>query len=190
MLNIVLVRPGCTDYDRQGRIQGTLDIPLCEQGRLEIDKVAESLRAAGLEIIYCAPCESARESAELLGRMLNVRVKPLEKLRNLDHGLWQGMLVEDVRTRQPRVYRQWQEHPETVCPPSGELVGDAQQRVQAALAKLVRKHADGKIAVVAPEPLAGIIKAELLHRDLGDMWEGLSGGARCEWLEVGTPLSA
>lgn len=27
MVQIVLIRPGSTDYDEQGRIQGTLDIP-------------------------------------------------------------------------------------------------------------------------------------------------------------------
>src|SRR4051812_37012523 len=114
MLNVALVRPGCTDYDQQGRIQGTLDIRLCEQGRQEVAKIAAELKDAGLEVIYTSPCVSARESADLLSELLNVRVKPLDKLRNLDHGLWQGMLVEDVKTKQPRVYRQWQEHPETI----------------------------------------------------------------------------
>ena len=33
-----------------------------------------------------------------------------------------GMLVEEVKQKQPRVYRQWLEHPETVCPPEGETV--------------------------------------------------------------------
>ena len=27
MVQIVLIRPGSTDYDQQGRIQGTLDVP-------------------------------------------------------------------------------------------------------------------------------------------------------------------
>ena len=36
MVQIVLIRPGSTDYDEQGRIQGTLDIPLNEQGTREV----------------------------------------------------------------------------------------------------------------------------------------------------------
>ena len=36
MLQIVLIRPGSTDYDRQERIQGTLDIPLDKQGTAEL----------------------------------------------------------------------------------------------------------------------------------------------------------
>ena len=36
MVQIVLIRPGSTDYDEQGRIQGTLDIPLNDQGADEV----------------------------------------------------------------------------------------------------------------------------------------------------------
>ena len=37
MLQIVLIRPGTTDFDEQGRIQGTLDIPLNERGQIITD---------------------------------------------------------------------------------------------------------------------------------------------------------
>ena len=50
MLQIVLIRPGSTDYDVQGRIQGSLDIPLSEQGLAEAAAVAEQLRGKGLEV--------------------------------------------------------------------------------------------------------------------------------------------
>ena len=56
-------------------------------------------------------------------------------MQNLDHGLWQGMLIEDVRRKQPKVYRQWQEQPETVCPPEGEMLSQAEERIRTAMAK-------------------------------------------------------
>ena len=36
MVHFVLIRPGSTDYDVQARIQGSLDIPLNERGRMEL----------------------------------------------------------------------------------------------------------------------------------------------------------
>ena len=44
MLQIVLVRPGSTEYDAQERIQGTLDVPLNEQGNTEVAQVIHELR--------------------------------------------------------------------------------------------------------------------------------------------------
>ncbi len=43
-------------------------------------------------------------------------------MQNLNLGLWQGMQVAEVRHKQPKVYRQWQEQPENVCPPDGEMI--------------------------------------------------------------------
>ena len=36
MLKIIVIRPGATDYVDQGRIQGTLDVPLNEHGKGEV----------------------------------------------------------------------------------------------------------------------------------------------------------
>ena len=57
-------------------------------------------------------CRSAQETAELIGRGLKLKPKALERLQNLDHGLWQGMRIDEVKHKQPKVYKQWQEHPE------------------------------------------------------------------------------
>ena len=120
MVQIVLIRPGSTDYDEQGRIQGTLDIPLSEQGTREVERVIEEIRNLGIEAIYCCPCQSACQSATTIAEALGLKVKKLDTLRNIDHGLWQGMLIDDVKRKQPKVFRQWQEQPGIICPPEGE----------------------------------------------------------------------
>src|SRR3972149_2625991 len=158
MLKILLIRPGATEYDQQGRIQGTLDIPLCEDGRREVEAVVASLRDQPLDAIYTSPCQSAKQTAETLGNAFDLKFKEVDKLQNLNHGLWQGMLIEDVKKKQPKVYRQWQEQPETICPPDGETVGEAKERIQTVIAKLVKKHkSEGVAAVVVPEPLASVL---------------------------------
>ena len=48
MVQIALVRPGSTDYDIQGRIQGNLDIPLNEMGRKQAASAVDQA-GAGLE---------------------------------------------------------------------------------------------------------------------------------------------
>ena len=73
-------------------------------------------------------------------------------------GLWQGMLVDEVRHKQPKVYKQWQEHPESVGPPEGEIIPEATERVKEALEKLARKHRGETIVLVAPEPLASVVR--------------------------------
>ncbi|MBX7106969.1 MAG: histidine phosphatase family protein [Gemmataceae bacterium] len=175
MPQVVVILPGATDYELQGRIHGDLDIPLCPEGREEVGRVGRELQDLGIEVLYTSCCSSAAETAQAIGKALGVKVKKLEQLENLDHGLWQGLLIDEVRQKQPKVYRQWLEQPETICPPEGETIEHARQRVQGVLAKLLKKHADGVIGLVIPEPLASVVRAELGTGDLGDLWR-----ANCE----------
>jgi phosphoserine phosphatase len=185
MVQLLLIRPGATEYDQQGRIQGTLNIPLCEDGRQEVEAMIESLRGRQIATIYASPSQSAEQTAECLGQALDVKVKTIDKFENLDHGLWQGMLVSDVKAKQPKVYRQWQEQPENVCPPQGETLSEAKQRVSPAIAKLLKKHkSDGLFAIVAPEPLASVIRHVVRHDAWGDLWHCKPGTPRWQLIEV------
>jgi broad specificity phosphatase PhoE len=184
MVQFVLVRPGSTDYDLQGRIQGTLDVPLSQQGREEVTQTVEELRGRSLSAIYCAPCQAAVETAEILGEALHVKVKQVENLRNLDHGLWQGMLVDEVKVKQPKVYRQWQEHPENVCPPDGEMLSDAAVRIDEAVSKLLKRHRSGCVGLVVSEPLATLLACRLRGSELGDLWKTHNGCTCCQEFDL------
>jgi len=184
MVQIVLIRPGSTDYDLQGRIQGTLDMPLSDQGRDEVVRALDNLRGRSLAAIYCAPCEAAMQTAEIIGQALQVKVKPLDNLRNLDQGLWQGMLVDEVKVKQPKVYRQWQEHPENVCPPNGEMLAEAAERIDEAVEKLAKKHRTGNLGLVVPEPLATLLANRLSGGELGDLWKAHNGCNCCQEFEL------
>jgi broad specificity phosphatase PhoE len=184
MLQIALIRPGTTDYDVEGRIQGTLDIPLNEQGLADAAQIAEQLRDKGLELLYAPTSEPARHTAEIVGSTLGIKVKKLNKMHNLNHGLWQGMLVDDVQHKQPKVYRQWLEQPENVCPPEGEMLAEAEERVRAVMTKLLKKHKEGAIGVCIPEPLLSLVRHFIVRDELGDLWKPANGHGRVEILTV------
>ena len=63
---ILLIRPGATEFDEQGRIKGSLDIPMSPRGREQTDSLVESLASVPVKVIYAAPCESAKETAQRL----------------------------------------------------------------------------------------------------------------------------
>ena len=65
MLSILLVRSGRTEYDCQGRIQGTLDVPLSEDAEsYEVDildgaSVVRTLTASTPGVVYAAAEQTA-----------------------------------------------------------------------------------------------------------------------------------
>ena len=166
MTQVVLIRPGATAYDEQNRVQGILDIPLSERGWAEVVQLAEKLAepapsAPPLAALYCAPGESALRTAEIIGKAIGLRPRRIDDLRNLDQGLWQGLQRDEIKRRNLKVFRQWLDDPVTVCPPQGETIASALERVKAALRPLIRRHLDEAIGVVVAEPIAQLIACHL-----------------------------
>lgn len=155
MTRCVIVRPGETDYDREGRITGTLDLPMNEAGEQSLNSIVAEVATLRPDIILASPQDPARSTAQAIGGKLDIKVRELDDLVNIDQGLWEGRLVADIRERQPKLYRQWADSPECVTPPEGESCGEAAERVRAALKKPLKKYAT--IVVVAAEPLATLV---------------------------------
>lgn len=171
MLEVLLIRPGSTTFDEEGRIKGALDIPLSHQGEAQALALAVGLKRVKFDCLYVSPAESAQQSAEQISQYNFCRLKTLDCLRNLDQGLWQGKLVTEVKRLQPKVYRQFQDNPGDVCPPEGETVLEAIARIRVQIMKLVKRHDRGRIGILVPEPLAAIVRYVLLGGSLGDLWK-------------------
>lgn len=155
MSEVILVRPGHTDFDEQNRIQGMLDLPLSDRGRQHIDALVEQLRPLEIDVILTDPGEPARTTAEEIGAALALTVKENADLRNLDQGLWQGLQLDEIRRKYPKLLKQWHEHPEAICPPEGEPVCEAIDRIRQTLKKPLKKYR--RVVIVAADPIATII---------------------------------
>ena len=184
MLSILIVRPGSTELDAQGRIKGSLNMPLNDEGESQVKATAGELSHTPIQVIYTAPCQSASQTAQAISEATGAKVRELESLTNLDHGLWHGKLINDVKRSQPKVYKRWQEDPQSVCPPQGETITDAAQRAQKAIRKILKKHRDGVVALVASEPIASVVVCLLSDADLGDLWKSECDRGNWEIIEV------
>ncbi|MDX1943872.1 MAG: histidine phosphatase family protein [Pirellulaceae bacterium] len=190
MTQFLLIRPGSTDFDEQGRIKGTLDIPLSDVGQVQVGRIVGELHDTPIDHLYSSPCRSAEQTAQAVAADHRLKVKVLSELQNLDHGLWHGKLIDEVKHSQPKVFRQLQDHPETVCPPEGEPVGAALDRVKTLVARLRRKHASATVALVVPEPLAQLVLSAINNCEVGDLWKCECQAADWELVEPEAAVAA
>ena len=171
MFHILLVRSGMTDFDEQGRLQGTLDIPLNECGKHQISHVATLCQEHKVAQVYSAPCLAAQETAEIVGNTLQLKFRTHELLRNIDLGLWHAKCVDDIREKQPKLFKLANEEPESICPPNGESVWQTRERCRKFLNWCERKHQNETITVVLPAPMFGIFRSEAMHQPLENIWD-------------------
>ncbi len=181
-LKIILVRAGATELDSQGRITGALDLPMCEEAEQHVRKTAAQLSFFSIETIYASACEAARQTAKLLSSHRKIKVKISPDLANLDCGLWHGKRIDEVKQTQPKLFRKWAEMLDGVCPPDGETLADARDRVAAFFSHIEKRHPSGTIAVVAPQPLFSVIRCFLDPAAEPEPWTTVSQSGK--WEEV------
>ncbi|OUT56468.1 MAG: phosphoglycerate mutase [Rhodopirellula sp. TMED11] len=189
LTRLLLVQPGPTEFDEQGRLKGSLDMPLSEAGFAEANAVASQLCDTPITMIYAAPCESAQQTAALIaaaqpqgGRL--VKTKVMDAFQNINQGLWHGKLIEEIKRNHPRVYRQGAEHPLECAAPEGESLGDVQNRIQKALKKCLKRARDETVALVVPNPLASMIRSQLTAEPMPSVWNHCTDTAKWEVVQT------
>ena len=150
---MVVARAGSTEYDEQGRIAGTLDLPLSPRGEAEVAALEIEFRGFAFAAVYSAPDEASRETARRLAAAQGVKARVLDGLRGQDFGGWQGLTFDEWRRKFPKVAKQQDEDPASVTPPNGEALGAVLARVRKALQPALRRHARETALVVVPAAL-------------------------------------
>lgn len=184
MSTVVLIRAGETDYHDQSRLLGNLEMPLNDAGMEQVRQIVQHLQELNihLEAIYTSPADPACSTARAIAEShKGVKVKELEELTNVDQGLWQGLPEADVRKRYPQFFRNGRDKPQTICPPEGETLGDACERLKKVLNKAIRKY--NVVAVVVPDPIASVIRCTLQERGI-TVASCLSGEHDCQPVEL------
>jgi broad specificity phosphatase PhoE len=173
MARLILIQTGQTTWEADQRIESPNGSPLTEAGIETARTMAEQLADEGLSALYACNAEPERQTADVLAKALKVKVVGKAELCDLDYGLWQGLTTAEIKRRQPKLYKQWLESPETACPPGGELPTDAQERLIAAIKAITRRRKDGAIGVVARPLVIALLRCVLSHIDLAELQEQL-----------------
>ena len=146
MTELLLVRHGETDWNRERRFQGHADPPLNETGREQAHALAAELTSEGIELVYTSDLARAVETAEIVAARLGAAVRSMRDLREIDVGEWQGLTWQEIEERYPDGARSWRARGygwET-----GETYEELGDRVVAALRRIAFDHPEERVLVV------------------------------------------
>ncbi len=103
---IILIRPGETEWNRQGRWQGWVAAPLNEHGKRQVQALANFVRNIGVSALYSSDLRRAVETAELLAERLGFAPVYDARLRERNIGVWQGLTLDEMRDWYPDQFEQ------------------------------------------------------------------------------------
>ena len=146
---ILAIRHGETAWNRDSRIQGHLDIPLNEMGRLQARRMAEALRGESIDMIYVSDLSRARETAQALADATEAPLTLEPLLRERAFGAFEGLSFEEIAARWPEQSERWRRRDLGFAPEGGESIPNFYARCVPTVERLAQAHPGRTIAVVA-----------------------------------------
>ena len=184
MTKIIVVRTAHTNWNVIQRIQGTVDVPLNEEGKLSAKRVAYELRKMPIDCIFSSELSRSIETAELIAIEHNLKIRKMKSLNELNQGVWQGLTLTEIKRRYKKQYLLWKTAPLMTKPPQGESVKDAYDRVISCVMNIVQKNKGKVICLVAHEVAIAFIKCYYQNLDVNDMWDIVFNEAQWEQIEI------
>jgi probable phosphoglycerate mutase len=131
----ILIRHGQTVHNVAGIAQGWNDSELSELGREQVARMAERVAAMHPTALYSSTLGRALSTAQAIADVTGLAVVPLEDLREMSYGGWEGRSFLDVRRDDEEIYQRWIRDEEARCP-NGESHGDVRRRLERAFASI------------------------------------------------------
>lgn len=144
-----LARHGQTLWNTMGQTQGHGNSPLTELGIQQAKDLAEALKEYPIDVIYCSDLGRAVETAEIIGKELNLEIHPTESLREMGFGVWEGMPLKEIEKIYPDTFRMWREEPEKVHIEGGETLSMIKERQDKLIEELNEKYDNKHILLVS-----------------------------------------
>lgn len=184
MTRVVLVRHGETDWNAEGRYQGQSNVALNATGMAQARDVARRLRTERLDAIYTSDLTRAVQTAEAVAGETGAPIHFDVRLREIDQGEWEGLLLAEIEARYAEAFRRRRLDPLGTRPPGGESVGEVRQRVLEALREIHRVHPNGTVAVVSHGLAIALIKVHLARLPVERVWDHIPPNASIEVFDV------
>ena len=166
-----MARHGQTTWNAGRRFQGATDVGLSDHGRAQAAALGRALARQRVSAVYVSPMRRAIETAEIAVGATGVSVVPVDGLRELSLGEWEGCTVDEIRSRDGDPYLAWIRSPHDCPPPGGEPLDVVAARVQAAIDDIVRAHGqDDDVLVVAHGGVISVYACHLLGCSFNSLW--------------------
>lgn len=149
-MKLILIRHGETEWNKQRRIQGCRsDTRLSQKGLEQADRLAAALRKERIDAIYASPMKRASETAQIIAEACKLQVHVFNELREIDAGELDGLFERELTGLYETAWKEFRNGNASTPLPGGESLQDVQKRTSWAIDRMLEKHIDGTVVVVA-----------------------------------------
>lgn len=159
-IKVIIVRHGATKMNNQtdvsqDRIRSWLDVPLVKEGIDEAKETGEKLKGKGIKFVESSDLSRAKETADIIGKIIGVKPVYSHKLRPWDLGEFTGKSTKEAL---PKIAEYVKLKPNTKIP-KGESFNTFKKRAFEGLAEAIARCKDNVIVIVTHHRLERLLEA-------------------------------
>jgi probable phosphoglycerate mutase len=171
----LLIRHGETDWNRELRFQGQLDVPLNDIGQLQAQRLARFMQDSDWSQaphLHSSDLQRAWQTAAPMSHDTRV-VQAQSGLREQGFGLFEGHSVAELQQQQPELWGLWRRFDADFELPGGESTRRFHDRVMQTLGALAESNWGERLVVVTH---GGVL--DMVWRTVHD--QSLHGYRQCD----------
>jgi probable phosphoglycerate mutase len=148
MTELLFIRHGETDWNRQQRFQGHIDVPLNAAGHAQAARLGRRLADDPHDALFSSDLLRARETAAPLAAAWGQQPTLVPGLREQSFGVLEGLDVPTIQERHADLWPLWLEHRADFALPGGESLRQFHARVMDAVRQLAADAPGRRLAIV------------------------------------------
>jgi probable phosphoglycerate mutase len=167
-----VVRHGETDWNTAGILQGWLDVPINERGRVQARELARAFAPFQFSCVYTSPLKRALETAEIIAAMLQLPPPVChDGLKERNFGVIQGIPKAELAELNPSLLEHiLKRNPDTSFE-QGESMHDCATRVLDGVMDIARERPGERVLLIThgwvmdaiTREVRGLPRSALLH---------------------------
>ncbi len=169
---VILVRHGETDWNKEGRFQGKIDIPLNQNGKDQAKAASKFLKNTIFHKAFSSSLSRPKETAQIiLKEHPGIEITLKDNLKEIGHGKWEGKLESEIKSDWPDLLKTWKIFPEKVQMPDGENIKEVSRRSITGWIEICKDLKKNETAlVVAHDAVNKTILCHLLGLTPSEIW--------------------
>lgn len=174
-MEIYIVRHGQTKWNKEKRLQGSVDIELNENGKELAVITGKNLMDTHIDVIYSSPLKRAHETAKLIRGERNIDIITDDRLRELNFGSMEGESYEKLYQEQTHGFKYFFTEPQLYYPPEdGETLEHLVARASGFMRDVIEPLADRyeRIMIVAHGAMNKALMTHVKKHTLEHFWSG------------------
>lgn len=91
-MKLLFVRHGKTEWNKEKKIQGSVDVSLSEEGIVHAQKMAKKLKETKIDIAFCSPLTRTKETMNIINNARKEKIPIIynDAIAERDYGLYEG----------------------------------------------------------------------------------------------------